>query len=85
MHIYISDNVGICNRIDNPWLRDRKFSFFSLHREKEKKKIYKLQPEPEPQGYGLIPRWFMERIKGVLLGWGHSVMREWGDSSASIY
>ena len=71
-NIYISDNVGICNRIDkcgyhytpkqyytdNPWKREREFSFFSLHREKEKKKIER--PSPPPKHIDYIPEWVWE-------------------------
>jgi hypothetical protein len=58
---YVSESVGKCNRLDkcgyhytplqyfedNPWLRDKEFSFFSKHRENEKKK--KETPPPPPQ------------------------------------
>ena len=71
---YVNEKVGKCNRLDkcgyhytprqyfedNPWLRDKGFSFFSKHRVFEKKKIEK--PEREP--HGLIPRWFMEGTLG---------------------
>ena len=71
---YVGERVGKCNRLDkcgyhytprqyfedNPWLRDKEFSFFSKHRVFERKKIEK--PETEP--YGLIPRWFMEGTLG---------------------
>ena len=72
---YLSDNVGKCNRLDkcgyhytphqyfedNPWLRDKEFSFFSKHRENEKKKKEnpQLPPQPQPEPYGLIPRWVL--------------------------
>ena len=72
---YLSDNVGKCNRLDkygyhytphqyfedNPWLRDKEFSFFSKHRENEKKKKENPPPPPQSKPYGLIPRWVMER------------------------
>ena len=67
-NIYISDNVGKCNRLDkcgyhytprqyytdNPWKRDEKFSFFLLHRENERKKI------SEPRPICTIPEWVVE-------------------------
>ena len=62
-NIYISDNVGKCNRLDkcgyhyisreyftdNPHKRDRGVSSFSFHREKEEKKI---ENPPARQTYG---------------------------------
>ena len=67
-NIYISDNVGICNRIDkcgyhytprqyfedNPWKEKSDFSFFLFHRKKEEKK----KGLPKPHDY--IPEWVWE-------------------------
>ena len=68
---YVNERVGKCNRLDkcgyhytpkqyytdNPWKRES-CSFVQNHRVYERtNKRTELQPEP----YGLIPRWFMER------------------------
>ena len=74
---YVNDKVGKCNRLDkcgyhytprqyfedNPWLRDKEFSFFSQHRvrERKKKETPQLPTPPQPEPFGLIPRWVMER------------------------
>ena len=72
---YVNDKVGKCNRLDkcgyhytprqyfedNPWRRDNSCSFVHLHRENEQVNMNKQQLPPQPEPFGLIPRWVMER------------------------
>ena len=89
---YVGEKVGKCNRLDkcgyhytpkqyfedNPWLRDKEFSFFSKHRVFERKKIEK--PEREP--YGAIPRWFMEQTLGRDCGYKQWLRTTFGGDTA---
>ena len=75
-NIYINDDVGKCNRIDkcgyhytphqyfedNPHLRDMSCSHVQRHRVCEHVNMDKPQVTPQREPYGVIPRWFMERI-----------------------
>ena len=86
---YVNEKVGKCNRLDkcgyhytpkqyfedNPWLRDKEFSFNSKHRVFERKKIEK--PDAEP--YGAIPRWFMEQTLGRDCGYKQWLRTTFGD------
>ena len=50
---------------DNPWQRESKSPFVQIHSQNGQMDLDK--PEPKPEPYGLIPRWFME---GTLGGYG---------------
>ena len=76
-NIYISDNVGMCNRIDkcgyhytpnqyftdNPWKRDRECRSVGIHRKTDRPTITtKPAYQPTPSTVPCtIPWWFMER------------------------
>ena len=73
---YVNDKVGKCNRVDkygyhytprqyfedNPWQRESKSPFVHLHSQNGQMDLDKPQVTPRREPYGVIPRWFMERI-----------------------
>ena len=76
-NIYISDNVGKCNRLDkcgyhytphqyftdNPWKRENVCSFFLFHRKNER--TNKNKTTPPRRGY--IPEWVLQSSRRVYL------------------
>ena len=70
---YVNDKVGKCNRLDkcgyhytprqyfedNPWRRDNSCPFVHLHRENGQMDLDKPQLPPQPEPFGLIPRWVL--------------------------
>ena len=73
---YVNDKVGKCNRVDkygyhytprqyfedNPWGREDKSPFVQIHSQNGQMDMDKPQVTPRREPYGVIPRWFMERI-----------------------
>ena len=74
-NIYISDNVGICNRIDkcgyhytpkqyytdNPWKRDNATTNSGwMDGQKHRKTIHPSTPPPKPKSIDYIPEWVWE-------------------------